>query len=247
MEQTKFFARKIDPNTSKELLISIENIYFSGIKIEKSDTNTSIKLIIEYLKSKCTPDIKDGLYFGNIGVLILFVHYSILQKNNNLISDLDIKQLLSYVINEFSTTKDTSYETGRMGLIIGLEYLYGLLGNEYIADEITDELNDINSTKLNYITNFYDTHSDKQLYLFKIYNSYFKAREYANRMTVMDKGVWKYIKQKVTIPRYEDKDTLYSQINRYSPIGLKGYAGNGLWLLSELYSLKTSEWTFLIV
>ncbi len=247
VEREKFFARKIDPEVSKELLLLIESIYFSGIQIENTDAVTSLKLIVEYLKINCIPNLKGGLCFGNIGALILFAHCNTLQKNDNLVCDSDIEQLLSYVKNEFLTTSDRSYESGFLGLTIGLEYLYGLLGKDYFDEEVIDKLDEINSASLNYITNFYNPDSDSQFYIFRIYNSYFKTREYANRITTMDRAIWDKILQKNREREDENQENLYSKISNHGPVGLNGYSGNGLRLLSELYGLKMDEWTFLIV
>lgn len=230
------FARKIDPDISATLLATIDNAYFSkGIKNE----TCTAKEIACYLKSIDSQRIAGGLLYGHTGTLLfllLFKEFS----NDDTVTGEDIQKVLDLVHQELEKSQNDSYETGDLGMIIGLEYAYAHCPT--MRDNPIMELMKLyNSHIVNCAINM-DEEDEEMSKMSPYYDIYFKAREHSERLTPKDRIAWNEIKGILPVV---EKAAPVSR-TRNNSIGLTGYAGRGLELLGKEYGLGNSEWSFLL-
>ena len=224
------FARKIDPRISETLLVNIDNICKKR-HIHNHIQELSVEKIVEYLIQTFDKRIQGGLFYGYIGFLILLLTYQECIGNNSMYKEY-IDRVLDHVQNELESTKDESFETGKTGLAVGVEYIMPYCCDE-IRDAVKEIVNEIHDEILNNVINFYREDSEKEL--FPLYNMYFKARERNRNLTAIDRSAWKLIQSQMNnVPQ----KTNGSQCGM--SIGLAGISGYGLVILSEQFGYDIS-------
>lgn len=231
-----FFARKIDPIVSKKLLDAIETTYFDSNINSPYASNITIESIVTHLEGHCRSNKKCGLFYGNMGALIFLCHC----HECKIQTSQSIKELYNWTIEELKNCDEESFESGKSGLIIGLEYI-SQFPNINHNQELTKFLDNINNTITNNILNFVVESTKKEI--LNLYDKYYNARKQGNRLTTIDVSVWKYVKQF----KSSNNTTLNIHLKKWNhTIGLTGYAGYGLSLLSKNKSLNEKRWSFLI-
>lgn len=238
MQSQKMFARKVDPIISMGLIQSIENIYYKSA-LSFSNTADSVESMFFYLRENSI-NYDNGFLYGNFGRCLLFC-YCYKMAGNSIISESEFMNSLVSVLEEFITTSDGSFETGKPGLAIGIEHLFHLV-NKHIPSHIISELDDMNEQIINYALNMSDKiiKNATELSFLLIY---FHAREKNHRLTVQDNSIRNYLISKMN-NNLLSKTIMEHQWN--SSIGLSGIAGKTLYLISKKREWDIEDWYYLV-
>ncbi len=221
----KFFARKIDPVISKTLLQGIEylrrNEITAGLFAGKGG---GLDEVAHYLQGHIDSGFSGGLGLGNAGAALFLQAYG-QAAGQDLHAYVD--KAAHYAERELATTDDPGYETGKMGIAVGLECLLGDARIGY-GRETFAQLDRINRKLLNFLLNYAGNEMPEKLCRYCA--AYFFARERGNRLTPTDRSVRQFLQSKFPLPT--DAAGLHRTEWNHT-VGLAGYAGYGLQRLAE--------------
>lgn len=226
------FARKVSPQISRDLLDTIDTIVFQEYKpIDSYDIE--LLSLIQTMTSGLKASSK-GLMYGNAGALIFLSHCFQLKIATDIITPKLLHQLQNMVTAELKDCKDPTYSTGKLGLVITLEYIR--VFNKFIVFDIETEsiLEQVNTTIVNKVYNKLESLSERG-----VYNVYFQALKYGKNLNNLSSYAWEYLRIKDT----SSNKILVNHLNN----GLKGLSGIGLHILSQKYGLAKNKWSFLFI
>jgi hypothetical protein len=235
LQEECFFARKIDPSVSSDLILSLDNI-FSNNAI--TDAECSIQRLCTTFCNRIQEGLYNGLLYGNPGILLFFAFchkYTPTEVHKDILPKEEIVRLITM---EFFNTKDSSFATGKLGLSIALEILNFLNFSPYQKD-VEKDVESLNADVVTYVLNCSESDFKREEYF--IYDAYFRARRYGNHLSDLDAATWDMLKTKM---KNLDLHPLLRPQN--GSIGITGCGLYGMRLLSTKYGLDSSLWEYLI-
>lgn len=231
------FARKISPQISTELLEAIDTIIFQKY-INVNFYNYDLPIIIRTIINNLKKSFK-GIMFGNAGALIFLANCSYLKIATSLITNELLFHLQEMVTTELKRTNDPTYSTGKLGLVVALEYIRKFNSITKYDSETEDILEATNTTIINNIYNNVESLSENEI---KIYNSYFYSLKLGNNLSILSSYTWEYLRKNSSLKK-EPQEHLVHHLNN----GLKGLSGIGLHMLSKKYDSTKVRWDFLLI
>lgn len=230
------FARKVELPVSNDLITSVYNIF--NIQDNMEFKIMSFDDIISFLRDSVCEECHNGLYYGTPGVLLFCVYGSeVYVEKSERLWHMAV-ELIPYVVKELSAAYEDSYKTGRLGIAACLECLYPMIGS-MIGDDILCVLDEIHSRIVNRICNSSRDEANKEE--LAEFRSYISSCIYGGRNKEMDMSIWNNF--------FTDDD---KRLNKRAflwnrTVGLAGFSGRGLEMLTERHGLDYNRWQFLML
>ncbi len=230
------FARKVELPISSDLITSVYNIF--NVQGNMELKIMSLDDIIFFLKDKLSEECHNGLYYGIPGVFLFCVYGSeVYVDRSEWLLHMAVG-LLPFIENELHDVCDESYKTGRLGIAACLECLYPKI-SEKIGNETLCVLDEIHSKIMNRLCNSErDDMKNEELVEFEAYMS---ACILGGRNKNADLSIWNDF-FKVDNKEQNKRAFLWNR-----SVGLAGFSGRGLEILTEKYGLAYNKWQFLML
>lgn len=235
MAHQVFFARKINLKASHELIDALDTILFQSYKNVNTFDIDILSIIQSILKE--SKEKRLGLLYGVGGALVFFSQCLNKGIAKELVTTEVIDDLRQRVIKEFTAIDDTSYSSGRLGLLTAFEYSTNLVPKDFSGSEMSAQMEEMKSSIVNQLLNETTEKGQKEM---AEYYKFFKTLHEGSRLNVVSRIAWNSLQD---LPLPDMKDELTVSIHN---IGLKGLSGLGLWKLSQGYGLNIKEWDYLL-
>lgn len=234
------FARKMEYLVSLELMRCLDNLRKERLQLPISgywDLNILLKEISSYFFKSYKKCLFHGMFYGKMGICIFQFLYA------NYLNDQELKEnaykLLNDIIDENEGSEDLSYEEGIIGIGVGIEYLHV---NHFIDNNTNGVLEDLDMELRNLsCVILSDGEALGHLNILRGLEKYFSMRV-LNRFQINEANrlILDRIRTKLSFFPSIDKrlhclslDSDYiAQIDATYHVGLAGYAGIGLMVLS---------------
>lgn len=236
MEGNYLYARKIDEDTSRDLLLILDAIHGRTLSLAEMEGMTLKDIVRKVLDGK--DESHGGLAYGKGGALVFLSQCYRMRVEPGLVTAARVRELQEAVMEDVLSVPDESWRTGRPGLLVALGYCKHAVHLD-LKPEVEDRLQEMEASAVNHILNSPGSVGEKERLQYLALLQTMADVHGSDTMSGMALSI-------LGTPHGQGKPMEAASLSG-AHVGLRGLSGLGLLKMTQEKGLSPREWNYLLI